>query len=102
MIINEEAKKVLEEAAFITLVTVNADGTPHPIIVAKGTIAGDTISFGIYKMEQTQKNLSANKHAWLVGGAVIGETPKGCRLTGTAAAKDKQLVFTATKADALI
>jgi hypothetical protein len=101
MIINEEAKKVIEGSAFLSLVTINADGTPHPIIAGKGEVSGDTVIFGIYKMEETQKNLLKNKNAWVVG-ATLADGPKGIRLTGTAAALDKQLIFTAVKADKLI
>jgi predicted pyridoxine 5'-phosphate oxidase superfamily flavin-nucleotide-binding protein len=101
MIIDEEVKKVIEGSAFLSLVTVNADGTPHPIIAGKGETSGDTVVFGIYKMEETQKNLLKNKNAWLVG-ATKTDGPKGFRLTGTAEVRDKQLVFTAAKADKLI
>ncbi|MDR0452879.1 MAG: pyridoxamine 5'-phosphate oxidase family protein [Treponema sp.] len=101
MIIDEEVKKVIEGSAFLSLVTVNADGMPHPIIAGKGEVCGDTVVFGIYKMEETQKNLLANKNAWVVGAAQA-DGPKGFRLAGTAEARDKQLVFTATKADKLI
>jgi hypothetical protein len=101
MVINEEVKKVLEGSAFLTLVTINADGTPHPIIAGKGQVINDTVVFGIYKMEITQKNLMSNKNAWVVG-ATKAEGSKGYRLTGTAEAKDKQLIFTPIKVDALI
>ncbi|MDR2798301.1 MAG: pyridoxamine 5'-phosphate oxidase family protein [Treponema sp.] len=101
MIIHETVKQVIEGSAFLTLVTVNADGTPHPIIAGKGEVSGDQVTFGIYKMEQTQKNLLQNNHAWIVG-ATMAEGPQGFRLSGTAAVRDKQLIFTATQADKLI
>ncbi|MHC6204476.1 pyridoxamine 5'-phosphate oxidase family protein, partial [Breznakiellaceae bacterium SP9] len=65
-------------------------------------VVGETIVFGIYKMEQTQRNLLKNKNAWVVGATMAGGKPKGYRLTGTAEAKDKQLVFTVTKIEELI
>jgi predicted pyridoxine 5'-phosphate oxidase superfamily flavin-nucleotide-binding protein len=102
MVITEDVKQVVEGTAFLSLVTVNADGSPHPIIAGKGEVAGDSVVFGIYKMEQTQKNLLSNKNALVVGATMVGGTPKGYRLTGTAEAKDKKLVFTVTKAEALI
>jgi hypothetical protein len=102
MVITEEAKKVVEGTAFLSLVTINADGSPHAIVAGKGEVAGDSVVFGIYKMEQTQKNLLSNKNAIVVGATMTDGTPKGCRLTGTAVAQDKKLVFTATKAEALI
>jgi hypothetical protein len=52
-------------------------------------------------MEETQKNLSKNNKAWVVG-AMMTDGPKGYRLSGTAAAKDKQLIFTPEKAEKLI
>ncbi|GHV21012.1 pyridoxamine 5'-phosphate oxidase [Spirochaetia bacterium] len=102
MVISEDVKQVVQGTAFLSLVTIGADGNPHPIVAGKGEVAEDTVVFGIYKMEQTQKNLSVNKNAWVVGATMIGGTPKGYRLTGTAEPKGKQLVFTATKADVLI
>jgi predicted pyridoxine 5'-phosphate oxidase superfamily flavin-nucleotide-binding protein len=101
MVINETVKQVIEGSAFLTLVTVNADGTPHPIIAGKGETSGDEVIFGIYKMEQTQKNLLQNNQAWIVGSTRV-EGPQGFRLRGTAAVRDKQLIFTATQADRLI
>ncbi|MDR2393862.1 MAG: pyridoxamine 5'-phosphate oxidase family protein [Treponema sp.] len=101
MVIDEKVKQVIADSAFLTLVTVNTDGTPHPIIAGKGKTSGDQVVFGIYKMEQTQKNLLQNHQAWIVG-ATTGEGPQGFRLKGTAVARDKQLIFTATHADRLI
>ncbi|GHV77236.1 pyridoxamine 5'-phosphate oxidase [Spirochaetia bacterium] len=102
MVINDDVKQVLEGTAFLSLVTIGTDGNPHPIVAGKGEAAGDTVIFGIYKMEQTRKNLSVNNHAWVVGATMFDGKPKGYRLTGAAEAKGKQLVFTATKAEALI
>jgi len=101
MVINEDVKKVIEGSAFLSLITVDANGTPHPIIAGKGQVVSDTVVFGIYKMEITQKNLGSNKNAWVVGATMDGG-PKGYRLVGTAEAKDKQLIFTPTGVDALI
>ncbi len=101
MIINEEVKSVITGSAFISLVTLSADGTPHPIVTGKGEVAGDTVVFGIYKMEATRNNLGANPNAWVVAATKDGG-PKGYRLTGTAAVKDKHLIFTPAKAEALI
>jgi hypothetical protein len=101
MVISEDIKKVIEGTAFISLVTINGDGTPHPIIAGKGEVSGDQVIFGIYKMEQTQKNLAANNKAWLVGATMDGG-PKGYRIAGTAAPQDKKLIFTATQVDVLI
>jgi hypothetical protein len=101
MIINDDVKEVVEGSAFLTLVTLGPDGVPHPIIAGKGEVSGDTVVFGIYKMEVTQKNLSKNSKAWVVG-ATKADSPKGYRLSGTAAAKDKQLIFTPDKAEQLL
>jgi general stress protein 26 len=101
MVITGEVKGIIEGAAVITLVTVNADGTPHPIIAGKGEVDGDKVIFGIYKMIVTQENLKKNSNAWVVAGT-IDQKPKGCRLSGTAVAEDKKLIFTASKAEELI
>jgi hypothetical protein len=101
MIINEEVKSVIEGSAFLSLVTLCPDGNPHPIIAGKGEVAGGTVVFGIYRMETTQKNLAANPNAWVLAATRQGG-PKGYRLAGTAAVKDKQLIFTPEKVDALI
>ncbi|MDR2515910.1 MAG: pyridoxamine 5'-phosphate oxidase family protein [Spirochaetaceae bacterium] len=102
MVITDEVKRVVEETAFLSLVTVNADGTPHPIIAGKGTVSGDTVVFGIYKMEITQANLLKNKNAWVVGATFVDGKPKGIRLAGTAEAQEKRLIFTASAAEPLI
>jgi hypothetical protein len=52
-------------------------------------------------MVVTQGNLQKNNKAWVVAGTK-DQKPKGCRLIGTAAAQDKKLIFTATKAEELI
>ena len=101
MVINEEIKTVIEGSAFITLVTVGSEGTPHPIIVGKGKVVNDTVVFGIYKMETTKKNLATNTNIWVVAATMDGG-PKGYRLTGTATVNDKQIIFTPVKVDALI
>jgi hypothetical protein len=63
MVIDNDVKKVVEGSAFLSLVTIDAKGIPHPIIAGKGEVSGETITFGIYKMEVTQKNLSTNNNA---------------------------------------
>jgi hypothetical protein len=101
MEIDNDVKKVIEDTAFLSLVTLGADGTPHPIIAGKGEVSGQNVVFGIYKMEVTQKNIASNNKAWVVGATMEGG-PRGYRLAGTAAVKDKQLIFTPTKIVKLI
>jgi hypothetical protein len=101
MIINDEVQKVIENSAFLSLVTVNADGAPHPIIAGKGEVADNKVVFGIYKMEVTQKNLSSDNRAWVVA-ATTSDGPKGYRLAGTAEAKGKNVIFTPASIDAMI
>lgn len=101
MIINDEIKTVIQGSAFISLITVNADGTPHPIITGKCDVDGENIVFGIYKMDTTRKNLELNNNAWITAATKEGG-PKGYRISGTAAVHDKQVIFTPTKAEALI
>lgn len=101
MIITKEIESAIKATAFIPLVTMNADGTPHPIIAGRGEVSGDTIVFGIYKMEQTQKNLSANKSAWAMAATMDGK-PVGYRLSGTAEADGKHLSFHVARVEQLI
>lgn len=101
MVIDEGIKSVIEGSAFLSLITLGGDGNPHPIVAGKGEVQGDSVVFGIYKMETTQKNLAANKSAWLIA-ATMENGPKGYRLSGTAEARDKQLIFTPFGVDALI
>lgn len=99
--ITEMQKNVVEKSAFITLVTLNSNGTAHPIVAGKADIQGDKLIFGIYKMEETQKNLAANPNAWVVAATMDGG-PKGYRFAGSAHADGKSLVFTVSGADELI
>ena len=101
MIINDEIRTVIEGTSFVSLVTVRADGIPHPIVTGKGEVAGDSVVFGIYKMDTTKKNLETNNSMWVVAATKDG-APKGYRLSGTAEVKDKELIFTPAKAEALI
>lgn len=102
MIITEEIKGIIRGTAFLSLATVNADGTPHLIVAGKGEAVGDTVVFGIYKMERTQANLRNNKNAWVVGAMLTDGQPKGVRLTGTAEVRDKQLILRVAKAENLL
>jgi uncharacterized protein len=99
--IDEEIKAVIEGSAFLSLITIDKNGNPYPIVAGKGEVKGDTVVFGIYKMETTQKNLADNKNAWVVA-ATMDSAPKGYRLSGSAEIRDKQLIFTPFAADALI
>lgn len=101
MIIKDDVKNVVEGTAFLTLVTVGADGLPYPIVAGKGEVSGENIIFNIHKMEITQKNLAKNSAAWVIGATLEG-APCGYRLTGTAAPKDKHLVFTPAKIETLV
>jgi predicted pyridoxine 5'-phosphate oxidase superfamily flavin-nucleotide-binding protein len=106
MVINDKVKRVIEESAFLVLVTVNRDGSPHPIVAGKGEVEGDCVVFGIYKMERTQRNISTNSSAQVLGAIMAEGSPLGFRLNGSAAVREsaagKQLVFTAVSADTLI
>lgn len=101
MILSDSIKTVVESSPFITLVTLGLDGNPHPIIVGKGSVTETAIIFGIYKMEITQKNLTVNPNAWIVAATKDGG-PKGYRLSGTAVAEGKELIFTPVKEETLI
>ncbi|KNZ43464.1 pyridoxamine 5'-phosphate oxidase family protein [Acetobacterium bakii] len=102
MVINEEMKNVIDNSAFLTIVTMCPDGTPHPIIVGGGTVDGDNITVGVYAMKVTQENLKNNDCTMMLAAQMIEGAPKGCRFTGTAKVENGKFVFTATKAEALI
>ncbi len=36
MIINQDIKTVIQSSAFLSLVTLNSDSTPHPIVAGEG------------------------------------------------------------------
>lgn len=101
MVITDEVKAVLEKAQIMSVVTIGADGEPHLIIAGSGKVSGDTVVFGIYKMERTQKNIIANSKAW-VAGATLDGGPKGYRLTGAAEVSGKNVIFTAKSAESMI
>jgi hypothetical protein len=102
MVLDDDVRRVVEGTAFLSLVTVGEDGLPHPIIAGKGEVSGETIVFGIYKMERTQKNLARDKRAWVCGATMNGGEPRGYRIGGTAAAEGGRLVFTPECAEKLI
>lgn len=101
MIIPDEVRDAVGGTAFVPLITMNADGTPHPIIAGKGEADGENIVFGIYKMEQTQKNLLHNNSAWVMA-ATMNSKPVGYRICGTASSDGKKLTFHAEKIEKLI
>lgn len=101
MKIQENVKNVIEESAFIVIDTLGEDKLPHPIIVGKGEVGDETVSFGIYKMEVTQKNLLHGSKAWILAATMNG-APKGYRLMGDAKVEGKSLVFTPQKVEELI
>jgi Pyridoxamine 5''-phosphate oxidase. len=101
MIINDDVKAVISAAGYLSLITIGADGMPHAIIAGSRKISNDTIVFGIYKMETTQKNLASDS-SMCVLAAVISEKPMGYRLTGTAKVTEKEVIFTPSTAESLI
>jgi predicted pyridoxine 5'-phosphate oxidase superfamily flavin-nucleotide-binding protein len=105
MIIEESVKKVIEESAFLVLITMCPDGTPHPIVAGKGSVSGGNVVFNIHKMEQTQKNILGNNKAQALCATLNGN-PLGFRLSGTAAATEsaagKQLVLSVDRVESLI
>ena len=102
MIINEEMKVVVENSAFLTIVTVDPEGMPHPIIVGQGKVEGDNIVVGVYAMKATQENLKKNDYTMVLAAVKSDAGAKGYRFTGNAKVTDGKLMFTATKAEKLI
>jgi hypothetical protein len=102
MVITGGMRDVIGKSAFLTIVTMCPDGMPHPIIVGKGTVEGDSITVGVYGMAVTQENLKKNDRAMILCAEKGEAGAKGYRFTGNAKVEGKQFVFTAAKADALI
>lgn len=103
MVITDTIKKMVEEAPFVPIVTVSAQGEPHLIVVGKVKEIrdDDVLAFGIYKMEKTQQNITATGKAQV---AIVSKTdgPKGYRLLGSACIEEKEVLFKAEKAEALL
>lgn len=97
----EEMRAVIQNSPYLTLVTINADGTPHPIIVGGKEQAEDHISIGIYKMDVTQENLIRSHKAWITAATLDGG-PKGFRFEGTATVAEKKVLFTPDTAEVMI
>lgn len=103
MVITEEIKKMIKEAVFVPIVTVSEQGEPHLIAVGqvKEIKEDDVLAFGIFKMEQTQKNI---QQTGLMQVAIVSksEGSKGFRLSGKATVEGKFVLFKAVKAEALL
>ena len=102
MKLTEEMKSVIQSAQFISLITLNGDGTPHPIIVGGKSVAGDAVEIKIYKMETTQKNLAANSKMWVLAAAIGDSGPKGFQFEGSASVDAGKVVFTPESTTVLI
>lgn len=102
MVINEEMKVVIENSAFLTIVTMCPDGMPHPIIVGQGAVEGNNITVGVYAMIITQENLKKNDFAMLLAAQKFDGGAKGFRFTGNAKVTDGKFVFIAANAEKLI
>lgn len=101
MKLSEEMRTVVQNAPYVTLTTINGDGSAHPIIVGGKELNDESISIGVYKMEQTQKNLAAGSKAWIVAATVDGG-PKGYRFEGAASVADGKVVFVPDTAEVMI
>lgn len=99
-VLTPEIKEVLGQAPFIPITTVSGEGKPHLIVVGKvKEIRGDnTLVFGVYKMENTRRNLAENNLMQVA--AVSGK--KGYRLSGSARAEGSEVIFTVYSADHLL
>lgn len=98
MTISAEVQKIIEGSKFPTLITIKADGTPYPIVTGPATIVGETLTFGIGAMVNTQTNLASNPNAVFV---FVDDQPKGIRVYGTAKADNGKLVFLPSQIDTL-
>lgn len=84
-----------------TLVTINGDGIPHPVVVGGKEQIGNDIAIGIYKMKVTQKNLMDDHRAWVTAATLDG-APKGFRFEGTSAVTDNKVIFVPVHAEVMI
>ncbi len=94
MVINEEIKSVINSSAFLSLVTLGADGTPHPIVAGKGEVVDDTVVFGIYKNGNNTGEFGSEPKCVGCGGCKNRWSPEGLSSYRHSKAKDKRLVFT--------
>lgn len=103
MVITDEIKKLVTDAPIVPIVTVSAKGEPHLIVVGqvKEVKEGDVLAFGIFKMDRTQQNIKETGVMQVVLASKV-DGPKGYRLTGTARLEEKQVLFKAEKAEALL
>lgn len=103
MNIPNEIQELIPQAPFVPLVTATQEGEPHLIVVGKvkEVRAEDTLVFGIYKMENTQRNLQQTGKMQAVICSLKGG-PKGYRLSGTAAAEGKEVLFKVEAIESLL
>ncbi|WP_366921515.1 pyridoxamine 5'-phosphate oxidase family protein [Metallumcola ferriviriculae] len=103
MVITNDVKAVIEQAPFVPITTVSADGQPHLIVVGKVKEVrdDDILVFGIYKMETTQQNITDNG-LMQVGIAATDDGPKGFRLSGKACVEGKEVLFKTEKVESLL
>ncbi len=103
MVITEKIKQLVEEAPFVPIATVSAEGNPHLIVVGKvkEVRKEDILVFGIYKMEETQQNIKDNGKMQVILASTVDD-PKGYRLTGEACVEGDEVLFKAEKAESLL
>ena len=103
MVITKEIKELIPKAQTVSVVTVSNEGEPHLIVVGKVEEVRDedTLVFGIYKMQVTQKNIRDNGKMQ-VAIATMDGGPKGYRLSGHASIEGKQVFFKVEEAELLL
>jgi predicted pyridoxine 5'-phosphate oxidase superfamily flavin-nucleotide-binding protein len=95
-----EISNIISKSAFIALVSVSNEGNPHLIVVGKVKEIRDenTLVFGVYKMDQTRKNISET--GILQVAVVFNKT--GYRFIGKACVEEKEILFSIEKIEALL
>ncbi|MBO8169864.1 MAG: pyridoxamine 5'-phosphate oxidase family protein [Thermoanaerobacteraceae bacterium] len=103
MVITKKIQDLIQQAPIVPIVTVSSQGEPHLIVVGqvKEVREGDTLVFGIYKMQTTQRNIRETGEMQVVIASREGG-PKGYRLTGKAWVEGQQVLFKAESAEALL
>lgn len=103
MVITNEIQELIPQAPIVPIVTVSSQGEPHLITVGqvKEVREGDTLIFGIYKMQKTQQNIQDTGTMQVLIATREGGA-KGYRLTGKACIEGQQVLFKAENAEALL
>lgn len=103
MVLTKEIIQLAKTVPFVPITTVSAEGEPHLIVVGKvkEIKEEDILAFGIYKMEETQKNIKENGKMQIVLASTVDD-PQGSRLIGEACVEGDEVLFKVEKVESLL